>query len=87
MWILWKGYASGVSFLAFFPESGYTTQEKAERLVGLVIYHILAVGDVVGEQGLDHLCRHLRALKRLKDIHFTVVNGENAAGMGILPDR
>ena len=48
-----------------------------------MIYHILAVGDVVGEQGLAHLERHLRSVKKLKDIHFTVVNGENASGTGL----
>ena len=52
-----------------------------------MIYHILAVGDVVGEPGLTHLERSLRPLKKLKGIHFTVVNGENAAGVGILPDQ
>ena len=52
-----------------------------------MIYHILAVGDVVGEQGLAHLERSLRPLKRLKDIHFTVVNGENAAVTGITSDQ
>ena len=52
-----------------------------------MIYHILAVGDVVGEPGLIHLERSLRPLKKLKGIHFTVVNGENAAGVGILPDQ
>ncbi len=52
-----------------------------------MIYHILAVGDVVGEQGLAHLERSLRPLKRLKDIHFTVVNGENAAVTGVTPDQ
>ena len=46
---------------------------------------VLTVGDVVGEQGLDFLTRHLRALQKLHDIHFTVVNGENASGVGILP--
>ena len=50
-----------------------------------MVYHILAVGDVVGEQGLEHLERRLRSLKQLKDIHFTVVNGENASGVGITP--
>ena len=50
-----------------------------------MICNILAVGDVVGDGGLDCLSKHLRQLKRLKDIHFTVVNGENASGMGILP--
>lgn len=50
-----------------------------------MIYHILAIGDVVGEQGLAHLSKSLRAVKKLKDVHFTVVNGENAAGTGILP--
>ncbi len=52
-----------------------------------MIYHILAVGDIVGEQGLTHLERHLRSFKKLRDIHFTVVNGENASGVGILPDQ
>ena len=52
-----------------------------------MLYRILAVGDVVGEPGLRHLERHLRSVKRLKDVHFTVVNGENAAGVGILPDQ
>ena len=52
-----------------------------------MIYHILAVGDVVGEPGLTHLERSLRPLKKLKGIHFTVVNGENAAGVGICRTR
>ena len=33
-------------------------------------YHILAVGDVVGEPGLRHLERNLRPLQKLKQIHF-----------------
>ena len=52
-----------------------------------MIYHILAVGDIVGEQGVRHLERHLRSFRKLRDIHFAVVNGENAAGVGILPDQ
>lgn len=52
-----------------------------------MIYRILAIGDVVGEQGLDHLRRHLRSVKKWKDVHFTVVNGENAAGAGVLPQQ
>lgn len=50
-----------------------------------MLYHILAIGDVVGEAGVAHLERHLRVFQRYKDIHFTVVNGENAAGLGITP--
>ena len=50
-----------------------------------MILNVLTVGDVVGEQGLYFLTRHLRALQKLHDIHFTVVNGENASGVGILP--
>lgn len=50
-----------------------------------MILNILAVGDVVGDGGLDCLNRHLRQMKKLKNIHFTVVNGENASGVGILP--
>ena len=52
-----------------------------------MLYHILAVGDVVGEPGLRHLERHLRAVKKLKGIDFTVVNGENASGVGLTPDQ
>ena len=48
-------------------------------------YHILAIGDVVGEPGLSHLERTLRPLKKLKHIDFTVVNGENAASIGLTP--
>ena len=50
-----------------------------------MLFRLLAVGDVVGESGLDFLGRHLRSLKQLKDVHFTVVNGENASGVGIHP--
>lgn len=50
-----------------------------------MILHLLAVGDVVGESGITCLNRHLRQLKKLKGIHFTVVNGENASGVGITP--
>ena len=52
-----------------------------------MLYHILAVGDVVGEPGLKHLERHLRPLKKLKALHFTVVNGENASGVGLTPEQ
>ena len=47
--------------------------------------HVLAVGDVVGDAGVDFLCRHLPVLRKLHDIHFTVVCGENAACNGLLP--
>ena len=50
-----------------------------------MILNVLAVGDVVGESGVEFLSRHLRSLKKLHAVHFTVVNGENASGVGILP--
>ena len=50
-------------------------------------YHVLAIGDVVGENGLRHLEKSLRPLQRLKDIAFTVVNGENASGVGLTPEQ
>ncbi len=52
-----------------------------------MILHLLAVGDVVGQSGLDYLTRHLRSLKKLKAVDFTVVNGENASGVGITPQQ
>ena len=45
--------------------------------------NILAVGDVSGSVGLTFLAKKLRTLKKLKNIAFTVVNGENAAVVGI----
>lgn len=50
-----------------------------------MILHVLAVGDVVGDVGVDYLRRHLHTLKKLHGVDFTVVNGENAAGVGLLP--
>ena len=47
--------------------------------------NILGVGDVVGAPGIEHLERHLRSLKKMKNISFTVVNGENANVVGITP--
>lgn len=48
-----------------------------------MLYSILAVGDVVGESGLAHLEHHLRPLQKLKNISFTVVNGENISAVGL----
>jgi metallophosphoesterase (TIGR00282 family) len=45
--------------------------------------NILAVGDVSGSPGLEILSKKLRAVKKLKNIAFTVVNGENAAVFGL----
>lgn len=50
-----------------------------------MLVRVLAVGDVVGDAGIDMLSRHLRSLKGLKGVDFTVVNGENASGVGITP--
>lgn len=52
-----------------------------------MLLNILAVGDVVGENGLRHLERNLRPLQKLKQIAFTVVNGENASGVGLTPEQ
>ena len=48
---------------------------------------VLAVGDVVGEGGLQCLEQHLRSLKKLSRIDFCVVNGENASGTGLTPKQ
>lgn len=48
---------------------------------------LLAVGDVVGEIGIDFLTKKLRPMKKELGIHFAVVNGENCSGVGILPDQ
>ena len=48
-------------------------------------YRILAVGDVVGAPGLNMLKKHLRKLRRNLAVDFCVVNGENAAMVGMTP--
>ena len=50
-----------------------------------MMIHVLAVGDVVGDAGVDFLRRHLPALRKLHGVQFTVVCGENAACNGLLP--
>ena len=50
-------------------------------------FKVLAVGDVVGDPGLDRLSRSLRYLKRKTGADFTVVNGENASGVGLTPKQ
>ncbi|MBQ0038092.1 MAG: YmdB family metallophosphoesterase [Clostridiales bacterium] len=50
-----------------------------------MLYNILAIGDVTSEDGTAHLARHLRQVKKLKNIHFTVINGENISGVGLTP--
>ena len=49
--------------------------------------NILAVGDVAGPAGMGIMVEKLRGVKKLYDIAFTVVNGENAAGLGITKDQ
>ena len=48
-------------------------------------FKVLAVGDVVGNPGMDRVCRSLRFLKRKTGADFVVVNGENASVVGITP--
>lgn len=48
---------------------------------------ILAVGDVVGEPGLRYLKKHLFQLRRTHKLDFCVVNGENAAMVGMTPEQ
>ena len=51
-----------------------------------MLINILAVGDVVSKSGLSCLSRRLPSLIAMKGISLTVVNGENAAVLGITPD-
>lgn len=50
-----------------------------------MIKNVLAVGDVVGDSGVRFLSKKLRDIKALRDISFTVVNGENASMVGLTP--
>ena len=79
---LWIGWV-----ILLFSEKTAILQPMIGKVEKVMIYRVLAIGDVVGEQGVEHLRRHLRSVKKIKDIHFTVVNGENASGIGIMPDQ
>ena len=48
---------------------------------------ILTVGDVVSDGGIRILERTLSPFIKLKGVDFTIVNGENAAGMGITTEQ
>ena len=50
-----------------------------------MIVNILAVGDVCGRLGIEFFREHLPAVKKIKNIAFTVINGENANVVGITP--
>ena len=50
-------------------------------------FRVLAVGDVVGNPGLEQIRRNLRQMKRQYHADFVVVNGENAAVVGITPNQ
>ena len=50
-------------------------------------FKVLAVGDVVGNPGMERICRSLRKLKRDTGADFVIVNGENAAVVGMTPQQ
>ena len=50
-------------------------------------FKVLAVGDVVGNPGLNRITRSLRYLKRKTQADLVIVNGENAAVVGMLPQQ
>ncbi len=50
-------------------------------------FKVLAIGDVVGNPGLDRISRSLRYWKGKTGADFVVVNGENASVVGMTPDQ
>ncbi len=50
-------------------------------------FKVLAVGDVVGNPGMDRIRRSLRYLKRKTEADFVIVNGENASVVGMTPQQ
>ena len=50
-------------------------------------FKVLCVGDVVGNPGMERIRRSLRYLKRQTNADFVVVNGENAAVVGLMPNQ
>jgi len=50
-----------------------------------MLVNILAVGDVVGNCGVEFLSEKLRTVRKEQNIAFAVVNGENASMSGLTP--
>ena len=50
-------------------------------------FKVLCVGDVVGGPGMERIRRSLRYLKRKVNADFVIVNGENAAVVGMTPQQ
>ena len=50
-------------------------------------FNVLAVGEVVGTPGLERIRRSLRYLIRKTGADFVIVNGENAAAIGMTPQQ
>ena len=50
-------------------------------------FKVLCVGDVVGNPGMERIRRSLRYLKRKTGADFVIVNGENAAVVGMTPQQ
>lgn len=50
-------------------------------------FKVLAVGDVVGNPGMERVRHSLRYLKRKTGADFVVVNGENASVVGMTPQQ
>ena len=50
-------------------------------------FKVLAVGDVVGNPGMDRICRSLRYLKKKTGADFVTVCGENASVVGMTPQQ
>ena len=50
-------------------------------------WKVLCVGDVVGGPGMERIRRSLRYLRRQTGADFVIVNGENAAVVGMTPQQ
>ena len=50
-------------------------------------FKVLCVGDVVGTPGVERIRRSLRYLKNKTHADFVIVNGENAAVLGMTPQQ
>ena len=50
-------------------------------------FKVLCVGDVVGGPGMERIRRSLRYLRRQTGADFVIVNGENAAVVGMTPQQ
>lgn len=44
----------------------------------MAVINVLMLGDIVGEEGVDFVCKHISKIKEQENIQFCIANAENS---------